>query len=272
MKNVFNIDVRHNVTEANINFYANPFVHPERIMNEHDFIYVLEGEWKIGQNKEIYTINKDKLLILGAGNRHYGVSECTKGTRTMYFHISGESGDFSSYSIEKSNGNQIIIDTLINAEFNRNIKRIFHEIVTAKLSFNERKASILFDLLLCEISSVQKHVSSDKLGEKIKNIIHLNPEKFLSNTYIANEVNVSLKTAETKFKAQFGITIHRYILEFKIEQAISLFKNFSEMPIKEIAYNLGFYDEYHFSKQFKNITGLSPNEYKKKLIYENTVL
>lgn len=271
MKNIFNIDNRHSITEANINFYANPFVHPERIMNEHDFIYVLDGEWKIGQNDDIYTIDKDKLLVLSAGNRHYGISECTKGTRTMYFHISCESGDYSSLSIGKPKDNQMIIDTLINAEFNRSIKRIFHEIVTAKLSFDDRKASILFDLLLCEISSVQNYTSSDELGEKIKNIIHLNPEKFLSNTYIADEVNVSLKTAETKFKSQFGITIHRYILEFKTEQAISFFKNFPEMPIKEIAYNLGFYDEYHFSKQFKKITGISPKEYKKS-IYENMVL
>ena len=78
-------------------------------------------------------------------------------------------------------------------------------------------------------------------------------------------LGVSVKTAENKFKAQFGVTIHRYILSFKVEQAISYLKNFPEMQIKEIAYNLGFYDEYHFSKQFKNLTGLSPTEYRKKV-------
>ena len=36
------------------------------------------------------------------------------------------------------------------------------------------------------------------------------------------------------------------------------------MTIKEIAYNLGFYDECHFSKQFKKFTGTSPAEYRKK--------
>jgi len=65
-----------------------------------------------------------------------------------------------------------------------------------------------------------------------------------------------------KFKALFGITIHQYMLNHKIELAISYFKNFPEMPIKEISYNLGFYDEYHFSKQFKKIIGVSPSEYK----------
>lgn len=42
-------------------------------------------------------------------------------------------------------------------------------------------------------------------------------------------------------------------------------ENFFEMSMKEIAYNLGFYDEYHFSRQFKKIMRISPTEYKKIL-------
>ena len=38
------------ITEANINYYASPFAHPKRKMKEHDFIYMLSGKWKIGQN------------------------------------------------------------------------------------------------------------------------------------------------------------------------------------------------------------------------------
>ena len=54
------------------------------------------------------------------------------------------------------------------------------------------------------------------------------------------------------------------MLEYKIKEAISYFDMFPEMSIKETAYNLGFYDEYHFSKQFKRIVGVSPHKYKKE--------
>lgn len=100
-------------------------------------------------------------------------------------------------------------------------------------------------------------------GEKIKNIIHQNSERFFRNSELVALAVVSLKSAETKFKALFGVTIHQYILHFKVEQAMATLKTFPEMSLREIAYNLGFYDEYHFSRQFKKATGLSPSTCKR---------
>lgn len=242
------------ITEANINYYAVPFIHPKRKMKEHDFIYMLSGEWKIGQKDEVYSLKKDSLLILQSNMTHYGISPCTENTKTMYFHVSGRLSDGLNCG---SNS----IKNLYNASANPKVKKIFYDIVNSKLSGNEKKASILFELLLIELESVNTQNSNAEIGEQIKNVIHKNPEKFFSNKYLSELIGVSTKTAENKFKTLYGITIHQYILNFKIEQAISYLKNFPEMPIKEIAFNLGFYDEYHFSKQFKKITGYSPTNY-----------
>ncbi len=257
MKHYFNIEPRRQVTEANINYYATPFVHPSRKMEEHDFIYMLEGEWKLGQGEESYTIKKDNLLILGAQMLHFGISPCASGTKTMYFHVEHKDGDIINQS-----DNYNALDSLIDVSVNYNIKKIFQQIVNAKLSGADQKANLLFDLLIFELTQLDGIVYKEHLGEKIKNLIHQSPEKFWGNNELAQELGVSVKTAENKFKSLFGVTIHQYILHYKVEQAISYFKNFPEMQMKEIAYNLGFYDEYHFSKQFKKITGLSPSEYK----------
>jgi AraC-like DNA-binding protein len=104
------------------------------------------------------------------------------------------------------------------------------------------------------------------VSDRIINIIRRSPEKFFSNKELAEKLDVSVKTAENKFKSTCGITIHQYILKFKAEQAVSYFKNFPEMQIKEVAYNLGFYDEYHFSKQFKKVMGVSPTEYRNNFL------
>lgn len=258
MKNSFSTKVRHTITEANINFYATPFVHPKRKMKEYDFIYLLQGEWKIGQNDEVFALNEDKLLILAANNTHFGISPCAENTKTMYFHVSFEPED-------NTDKDRIWLDSLIDASYNKNIKNCFQSLVNAKLSGNNKKADIYFDLLLCELAENHLYTEDTGIAAKIKSIIHAHPEKFFSNKELAEMTKVSVKTAENKFKSLFSITIHQYILKYKTDEAISYFKNFPHMTIKEIAYNLGFYDEYHFSKQFKKVTGIPPTEYRKSV-------
>lgn len=258
MYTVFSDNNQHAITEANINFYAQPFVHPKRNLSEHDFIYILQGEWKFGQNDEEYIAKKDDVLLLSANNTHYGILPCQPNTKTMYFHVTNEN-DFSYPSPHTSN----CIKSHMNASANPNIKKYFSEIVNAKLQNKQKKADLYFQLLLYEICDIDTNQESNNIALHIKNIIHNNPEKFFGNAELSKMCKVSVKTAENKFKAVYGTTIHQYILNFKIEEAIEFFKKFKDMTIKEVAYNLGFYDEYHFSKQFKRIKGLSPSEYRK---------
>lgn len=262
MKNVFTLDKIHKISDANINYYAQPFIHPKRKMAEHDFIYVLDGEWKLGQNDEIFELKKDSLLILSAHNKHYGVAPCSSGTKTMYFHVECEQGDISGENVS-GDKNSICVDTLIDASKNKSIRRYFSNVVNAFLSGNNRKANLYFELLLTELENISDNIDTE-IAEGIKKLIHSSPEKFYSNKELAKIYKISVKTAENKFKEKFGITIHKYILDFKIKEAMHYFDVFPDISVKEVAFNLGFYDEYHFSKQFKSIMGISPLRYKNK--------
>ncbi len=70
-----------------------------------------------------------------------------------------------------------------------------------------------------------------------------------------------------QFKLKTGKTPTQFLTEIRIKRAcylIDIYKNNCSMT--QIAEQCGFVDYIYFSKRFKQITGLSPNEYKKNKI------
>ena len=259
MNNYFNISSRHEIRAANHNNFSTPTPHPDRNMNQHDFIYMLDGEWIIGQDGEEFHIKAGDTLILAAHHSHYGIMPCTAGTKTMYIHVMFDSGD----TCENAESHKIILDSLIKVGGNAAIKNIFEKIIYAKSTKNELLASVYFDVLLCELRACMESSKRISLAEDIRQLI-VSSEKIITNTEIAKALNVSVKTAENVFKAAYGTTLHKYVIESKIEEAKFYLSSFPDMKLCEIAQNLGFCDEFHLSRHFKNAVGLAPGEYRKR--------
>jgi AraC-like DNA-binding protein len=56
------------------------------------------------------------------------------------------------------------------------------------------------------------------------------------------------------------MTPHQYFISIKIGRAKEFLGR--GLPVKEVAFRLGFKDEYYFSRLFKSKTGLSPSRWK----------
>jgi AraC-like DNA-binding protein len=64
------------------------------------------------------------------------------------------------------------------------------------------------------------------------------------------------------FREVMGNSPHQYILRRRIEKAMALLTS-GDAPVMEIAGQLGFHDQPHFTKLFKSTTGVSPTFYRK---------
>lgn len=74
---------------------------------------------------------------------------------------------------------------------------------------------------------------------------------------IADKLCLSESYLSAVFKSQTGLTIMQYLEQLRIERAALLLKTTGN-AVKSIAYELGYYDPYHFSRKFKMKTGYSP--------------
>ena len=66
------------------------------------------------------------------------------------------------------------------------------------------------------------------------------------------------------FKQEFGLSPLRYINKRKIEKSQLLLVT-DGMPVKEVAYTLGFGDLSYFIRLFKKLAGVTPQEYRKSM-------
>ncbi len=80
---------------------------------------------------------------------------------------------------------------------------------------------------------------------------------------LAEQANLSASQLHREFSKLFSITPNRYIREVRVGVGRHLLES-SEMSIAQIARHCGFYDQSHFSRQFKASTGLSPLDYQKR--------
>jgi AraC-type DNA-binding domain-containing proteins len=82
---------------------------------------------------------------------------------------------------------------------------------------------------------------------------------------IAGAVNLSPSHFSFIFKKKTGFTPIEYFNHLKVQKACQ-YLLFTGLRVKEIAFELGIEDPYYFSRMFRKVMGMSPNEYREKRI------
>ena len=110
-------------------------------------------------------------------------------------------------------------------------------------------------------SARQTHdgISTAKL-RRLQDYIGANLECDLTLTELASLVDLSPRHLCRSFKQTTGVSPYRYIVRARIERAKALLK-LGNPSIADVALQLGFSSQSHFSDTFRNHTGVSPRKY-----------
>ncbi|MBC7806929.1 MAG: AraC family transcriptional regulator [Akkermansiaceae bacterium] len=83
---------------------------------------------------------------------------------------------------------------------------------------------------------------------------------------IARTLNVSYETFRKRFQRETGISPAQFRLQQRVESAKRLLTYSPQMTNRQVAASLGFSDEYHFSKRFTEIAGITPRAFRRTVI------
>ena len=85
----------------------------------------------------------------------------------------------------------------------------------------------------------------------------------ISLAEVAKSAGVGLFHLIRLFRKHLGMTPHAYLTQIRITKSQQLLRH--GMPISQIALDVGFADQAHFTKRFKQLTGTSPAHYAKSI-------
>jgi AraC-like DNA-binding protein len=100
--------------------------------------------------------------------------------------------------------------------------------------------------------------------QEAQRILAIRYHEELSMEQLARELSVSYSSFRQAFKAHTGISPKQYQIQIRLNKARDFLASTTK-SIGEISEILGFDSGFHFSKQFKDATGLSPLTWRKRL-------
>ena len=107
---------------------------------------------------------------------------------------------------------------------------------------------------------IDRGLFQETLSETIKNRLD---DPFLGVQDLCTAVHLSRAQLHRRLKAQTGLSATLFIRSVRLERAKEMLMG-TDLPISQVAFDVGFHDQAFFSRVFSREFGLTPVLYRRK--------
>ncbi len=254
---------------TDIGFYPNARNHYRKRKNgigQNILIYCINGWGTVHIKDRFFQVTPDSYIIIPAGEPHsYWASEESPWS-IYWLHFAGaKTQHFNKFCCQV-----IPISRASNARVDDRINQ-FNELLTAlEMGFSKENieyANLCLNSILASFFYVNtfrsvKGIRSSNLIDLSVFYMQQNLTKCLKIEDIAAHVKLSKSHLSKLFRNKTGSSPINYFINLKMQEAIRLLTNKS-FRIKEVAFKLGYSDQYYFSRIFTKQIGTSPASFLK---------
>lgn len=240
--------------------------------NENIFIYCEDGKGWIHYDQKYY-LSKNQCFILPANEGHSYGADNSDPWSIYWFHFCGDNVHMFSSIIGKLIGIEESDDSRHHDRFLL-FEEMFQNLEMGYSPENLEYVSYCLMHFLASIKYINQYRELKKVKESDviqKSILFMkdNLENKITLEDIADHMGYSVSHFGTIFLQKTSYSPMEYYNQLRIQRACS-YLQFSDLKIKEIAFRLGYYDPFHFSKAFRQEMGITPKECRFK--YKNNPL
>lgn len=256
-----------NLHITDIGYYPNAADHERERKKgcaQYILIHCTRGRGWYIVNGRRYEVKANDFFIIPAGAaHHYGAHE--KDPWSIYWlHFAGNDAGFYHQLLTKAQGG-----TPTSAGVSTSRQLIFYDIIQhLELMNNTDNIVYSCSCVHAYLSSFQNTQIKRSTNENdiIQQCIHFmkqNLDKPLRLDEISAAIGLSSSHLSSLFKKQAKSSPIHLFTTLKIQKACQMLMDHAH-NIKTISYSLGYDDQYHFSRVFKKIMGISPKHFKNK--------
>lgn len=215
--------------------------------------FLLQGGDLENRNNRLYERKTGEVYFYFAGEKHASISRksISKNINIEFGKTFLNKYDVSESQIEKAVKNNLDAKFLIL----KMQREMWIDDNYCQLTIQ----TLLLDLLDC--SEILNYGSAPKWVRLLDDLVN---DKW-NESITLQELSIATKkhpiTISKHFRKYFSCTLGEYLRKLKIDKSISLIKN-SRMSLTEIALHCGFADQSHFTRNFKQMTGFLPKEFR----------
>lgn len=227
--------------------------------NKFVFEYVTDGVGYVENEGKKYTVTRGDVYVLEPYSAHKYYSDRQRPYSKLW--INFRSKLFEKLFADLKLAGVTVFKNVDCADLFMRLRELENTSV-----FNERIRYEAMEILLAICARLKKSMSEKTATQNetvahIRRILDCSLHTDISLDEICARLNVSQSYVLHAFKAAYGVTPHRYLLDNKLRLACGMLKN-TRKPITEIAADLGFNDSFYFSKLFKKKLAVSPSDYR----------
>ena len=234
------------------------------------FIYTVSGKGMLDINGRPRQIGEGEAVFVDSRSTHelYHSGPAGENWVFCYIYFAGSGCAFYAESLDINNTEKIRVrdKTGLTAQ----LDKLFEALEGFDDYYRCVQAEAVCRILTLLVSEQRMGTQAKKINAAHTEAIHKVAEYIDENHWqplglegLAVIAGMSKYHFLRVFKEATGVTPHRYVLLKRIEAAKKILKT-TEISVYEVSIRVGFKDECHFSRTFKNITQITPIQYRKR--------